>query len=124
VVHPGRGGSARSFILPAILPASLPSGRLGQGRLSAQDDGGASALRLLHRDPLLLEDRTGLSRERGVQGNHGGTGSGPHHHLPVPPKVSGGAFGVACGGVVAVWAGRAGAGELSLVPELPGETGV
>ena len=38
----------------------------------------------------------------------GGAGSGPYHRLPVPPKVPGGAFGVVHGGVVAVWAGRAG----------------
>jgi len=70
VVHPGCGGSVGSF----ILFASLPPGRLGQGGLPAQDDGDAIALRLLHRGPLLPQDRTGLPGERGVQGDHWGQG--------------------------------------------------
>jgi len=52
------------FILDAVEELDLPTfltlapRRLGEGRLPAQDGGGAVALCLLHRGPLLPGDRT------------------------------------------------------------------
>ena len=49
----------------------------GRGKAAyPQDAGGASFLRLPHRDPLLPEDRTGLPGERGVQRCCGYSGQG------------------------------------------------